>query len=54
MKYSNRHISAWKIILVLAAAIIFAAVSIALIPLAKALMNEEGRRIILEKAFTML
>ena len=50
MKYSNRHISAWKIILVLAAAIIFAAVSIALIPLAKALMNEEGRRIILEKA----
>ena len=39
MKYSNRHISAWKIILALAAAIIFAAVSIALIPLAKALMN---------------
>lgn len=50
MKYSSRYIPTGKIILALIAAVIFAAVSIALIPLAKSLMSEEGRRIILEKA----
>ncbi len=50
MEYNNRRISAGKIFLALLAAAIFAAVSTALIPLARALLTEDGREMILEKA----